>query len=210
VFPILGLEEHRYRYGEKWCDKCTNPKPPRKIPNTTRNTMGNLSGSWQYDRKVCALPTAFFLLACKRLQRCSAGYEKMFQGFLRGQNVGKHWHSKYVYLYTGWLKNLDSNFYVYISWTICGLWMIYIIFEREDPVFQISLLERSSSTEPFSSVSWEQYESMLHMICFRDLIKTESATAVQRAFRLRFNIQPPTRKDICHWNHQFEQILLSV
>ena len=32
-----------------------------------------------------------------------------------------------------------------------------------------------------------------------------SATAVQRAFRLRFNIQPP-RKSICRWNHQFEQI----
>ena len=26
--------------------------------------------------------------------------------------------------------------------------------------------------------------------CFREFIKTESATAVQRAFRLRFNIQP--------------------
>jgi len=29
---------------------------------------------------------------------------------------------------------------------------------------------------------------------------------VQRAFRLRFNIQPPTRKSICRWNHQIEQI----
>jgi len=41
--------------------------------------------------------------------------------------------------------------------------------------------------------------------CVREFIKTESATAVQRAFRLRFNIQPPTRKSICCWNHQFEQ-----
>jgi len=40
----------------------------------------------------------------------------------------------------------------------------------------------------------------------RELIKTQSATAVQRAFRLRFNIRPPTRKSICRWNHQFEQI----
>jgi len=31
------------------------------------------------------------------------------------------------------------------------------------------------------------------------------ATAVQRAFCLRFNIQP-LRKSICRWNHQFEQI----
>ena len=42
--------------------------------------------------------------------------------------------------------------------------------------------------------------------CFLEFIKTESATAVQRAFRLRFNIQPPPRKSICRLNHQFEQI----
>jgi len=48
--------------------------------------------------------------------------------------------------------------------------------------------------------------TMQHKIfCVREFIKTESATAVQRAFRLRFNIQPPTRKNICRWNHQFEQ-----
>jgi len=40
----------------------------------------------------------------------------------------------------------------------------------------------------------------------RELIKTESATAVRRAFLLCFNIQPPVRKSICRWNHQFEQI----
>jgi len=49
--------------------------------------------------------------------------------------------------------------------------------------------------------------TMQHNIfCVREFIKTESATAVQRAFRLRFNSQPPTRKSICRWNHQFEQI----
>jgi len=49
--------------------------------------------------------------------------------------------------------------------------------------------------------------TMQHKIfCVREFIKTQSATAVQRAFRLRFNIQPPTRKSICRWNHQFEQI----
>ena len=42
--------------------------------------------------------------------------------------------------------------------------------------------------------------------CVREFIKTESPTAVQRAFRLRFNIQPATTKSICRWNHQFEQI----
>ena len=48
--------------------------------------------------------------------------------------------------------------------------------------------------------------NMQHKILCVEFIKTESATAVQRAFRLRFNIQPPTRKSICRWNHQFEQI----
>jgi len=48
--------------------------------------------------------------------------------------------------------------------------------------------------------------TMQHKIfCVREFIKTESATAVQRAIRLRFNIQPPTRKSICRWNQQFEQ-----
>jgi len=49
--------------------------------------------------------------------------------------------------------------------------------------------------------------NMQHKIfCVREFIKTESATAVHRVFRLRFNIQPPTGKSICRWNHQFEQI----
>ena len=48
---------------------------------------------------------------------------------------------------------------------------------------------------------------MRHKIyAFVDFMKTKSATAVQRAFRLRFNIQPPTRMNICRRNQQFEQI----
>jgi len=38
--------------------------------------------------------------------------------------------------------------------------------------------------------------------CVREFIKT----TVLRAIRLRFYIQLPTRKTICRWNHQFEQI----
>jgi len=73
--------------------------------------------------------------------------------------------------------------------------------------FQISPLERSPSAQPSSSVSWEQNGYYAAQdICVRELITTESTTAVQRAFRLRFNIQPPTRKSIYRWNHQFEQI----
>ena len=49
--------------------------------------------------------------------------------------------------------------------------------------------------------------TMQHKIfCVREFIKTELATAVKRAFRLRLNIQPSTRKNICLWNQQFEQI----
>ena len=48
---------------------------------------------------------------------------------------------------------------------------------------------------------------MQHKIfCVREFIKTESATAVQHVFLFCFDIQPPMRKSICHWNHQFEQI----
>ena len=48
---------------------------------------------------------------------------------------------------------------------------------------------------------------MQHKIfCFREFIRTDSVTAVHRAFRLRFSKQPPTRKSICRWSHQFEQI----
>ena len=35
--------------------------------------------------------------------------------------------------YTGWFKKMDSISYVYISWTIHGMWMIYITFERGGP-----------------------------------------------------------------------------
>jgi len=38
-------------------------------------------------------------------------------------------------LHTAWFKTRDSIPYVYISWTIHGLWMIYITFELGDPKF---------------------------------------------------------------------------
>ena len=43
----------------------------------------------------------------------------------------------------------------------------------------------------------------------REFTKTESATAVQRAFRLRFKTQPPTGKSICRWD-QFTSYLSLV
>jgi hypothetical protein len=47
---------------------------------------------------------------------------------------------------------------------------------------------------------------MQHKIfCIREFSKSESATAVQRAFRRKFNIEPPTRKSIYRCNKQFEE-----
>jgi len=66
-------------------------------------------------------------------------------------NQQRHNYTSQQYQNTAWLKNMDSILYVYISWTIHGMWMIYIIFERESPNFQISPLERSSSAKPCSS-----------------------------------------------------------
>ena len=104
---------------------------------------------------------------------------------------------------------MDSISYVYISWTIHGMWMIYITFEGGHRHFQLPSLERyiarlahSRATASFESkMATTQYK----MFCVREFIKTELPIAVQRAFRLRFNIQPWTRKSICRWNHQFEQ-----
>jgi len=85
--------------------------------------------------------------------------------------------------------------------------MIYITFEKEDPNFQVPSLESSPSAQPRSSVSGEQNGYYATQdFCVSEFIKTESATAVQHAFRLRFNIQPPMWKNICRWNHQFEQM----
>ena len=47
--------------------------------------------------------------------------------------ISKGAHLKVTY--TAWFKKMDSNSYVYISWTIHGMWMIYITFERGGPKF---------------------------------------------------------------------------
>jgi len=85
--------------------------------------------------------------------------------------------------------------------------MIYIIFERGGHKFSNFTARAPAYAQPCSSVSWDQNGYYAAQdFCIREFIKTESATAVHREFRLRFNIQPPPRKSICRWNHQFEQI----
>jgi len=86
--------------------------------------------------------------------------------------------------------------------------MIYITFERGSPrVSHTTARALALRTAVQQRQLSAKMATMQHKIfCVREFIKTESATAVQRAFRLRFNIQPPTRKRICRWNNQFEQI----
>ena len=69
------------------------------------------------------------------------------------------------------------------------------------------VLELSPNAQPSAASIENKMATLQHKIfCVCEFIKTESATAVHRVFRLSFNIQPPTRKSICRWNHQFEQI----
>ena len=86
--------------------------------------------------------------------------------------------------------------------------MIYITFERGGSKFSNTtarvLAYHTAVQQRQLRAKWLLCSA--RFLAFVEFIKTESATAVQRAFRLRFNIQPPTRKSICHWNHQFEQI----
>ena len=74
--------------------------------------------------------------------------------------------------------------------------MIYLTFERGDP--RVSNTIARAHSRAVASVESKIATTQHKIFCVR--------AAVQRAFRLRFNIQPPTTKSICRWNHQFEQI----
>ena len=81
--------------------------------------------------------------------------------------------------------------------------MIYITFERGGPKFSNTTARALALAHSRAAASVEsKMATMQHKIfCVREFIKTESATAVQRAFRLRFNIQPPIKCNlhrICH------------
>jgi len=107
-------------------------------------------------------------------------------------------------------KKMDSNSNIYISWTIHGMWMIYKTFERGGSKFSNTtaraLAYRTAVQQRQLRAKWLLCST--RFFCVREFIQTESATTVQPSFRLRFNIQPPTRKSICLLNHQFQQILL--
>jgi len=85
--------------------------------------------------------------------------------------------------------------------------MLYITFERRDPIFSnITARALASCTAVQQDHLRAKWLLCSKRFCFRGFIRTESATAVQRAFRLRFNIQPTMKKSIRRWNHQLEQI----
>ena len=100
---------------------------------------------------------------------------------------------------TGWLKKMDSILYVYISWTIHGMRMIYITFKRESPI-RIPQLELSPSAQPCSSVSWEQngYYAVQDFCLYqrrtweefkRVLIVAHASQPVERAENLEYHNQ---------------------
>ena len=70
--------------------------------------------------------------------------------------------------------------------------MIYITFERGGPKFSnttaraLALAHSRAAASVESKMATMQYK----IFCVPEFIKTESATAVQHAFLLRFNIQP--------------------
>jgi len=68
--------------------------------------------------------------------------------------------------------------------------MIYITFERGGPKFSNTtaraLAYRTAVQQRQLRAKWLLWSTKI--LCVRELIKTESVTAVQRAFRLHFNI----------------------
>jgi len=88
--------------------------------------------------------------------------------------------TKYCVCTTVWFKKMDSILYVYISWTIYDMWMIYTTFEREVLRFQVSSLEFSPSAEPYSSISWDQNGYYAAQVFLR--VSEENVRRIQESF----------------------------
>ena len=104
--------------------------------------------------------------------------------------------------------NFVRLYFLNYTWYVNDL---HNIWKRRSEIFEYHRYSaRLAHSRAAASVDSKMATMQHKIFCVREFIETESATAVQRAFRLRFNIQPPKRKSICRWNHQFEQIGLSV
>ena len=57
-----------------------------------------------------------------------------FSGYMWLVTVSSIRLVKRNYGYTAWFKQMDSILYIYISWTIYGMWMTFITFARLDPM----------------------------------------------------------------------------
>ena len=108
----------------------------------SRRLFGACTGSVAQSGRVnkCTLfrgaVTVYFDIRYK-LKGVQAGW-KTFVTVVTVQRVGLsgHFRCRIVFWnYTAWLKKMDSISYVYISWTIHGMWMLYITFERGGPKF---------------------------------------------------------------------------
>ena len=75
--------------------------------------------------------------------------------------------------------------------------MVYIKFERGGPKFlNVPTRVSTQGTAVRQRQLGTKMATMQHKIlCVREFIKAESATAVHSAFRLRFNIQPPNEEE---------------
>jgi len=91
---------------------------------------------------------------------------------------------------------MDSILHVYISLTIKCTLIIYKTFEigglRFSNIISRALVYCTAVQRSQLRTKWLLCSTRI--FCFREFIKTETATAVQGAFRLRFNIQPPIFK----------------
>ena len=73
------------------------------------------------------------IMLVNRGYKHTLGMCKIFLFFVIQQFFSKA--PQYYFQSTAWFKKMDLISYVYISWIINGMWMIYITFEREGPKF---------------------------------------------------------------------------
>ena len=113
------------------------------------------------------------------------------------------WNSS-VRLYTGWFKQMDSVSYVFISWTIHGMWMIYIKFKRGSVHFQLSPLERSPSAQPSAASVESKMATMQHKIFC--VYQRRTWDKFKRVFSVPHASQPVERAENLKYRNQLSGV----